>query len=178
MTACVARLSCVLVGTVLACFPLSSVAQPATTQSMEMNATEYGKFLDRLQGDLVSWESLLQRIDPGKNDPSYSVGKRIADNKAVALMHVSTAREFAEREKQKRTVYGEFVVGRSLMSLWDDVYELVQAGAFNDKSVEDVGGYSKEISLLGVQLMNDAINRVKSLESAQCVDVFGKAGSR
>jgi hypothetical protein len=157
-----------------ACFavltPLAAVSAQSigNNDSHQMNAAEYSKHLDRIDVDLGKWEASLRKIDPGKGDPSYTVGKQIADNLRLALMQVVDTRSFINRERIRRTIYGELALGQLLTSLNEDFNLLAFEGAFNDLSVETVSDYAKEIGFLQMRLMNDAMRRVEQLEAGKC----------
>jgi len=121
-----------------------------------------------MEVDLQTWEPLLLHIDPAKGDPSYSAGKLIEQNKAIALLELSNTRNYIGRERNRRSIYGQLALGQFVETLSGQFYILAEEGAFNDLSVETVSSYAAEISSIQKPLMEDAMNRVQKLEAGPC----------
>ena len=138
-------------------------AQSPGGDKHKMSNAEYSRHLDRIENDIDKWEVLLRKIDPGKGDPTYSVGKRIADNLNLALLEVANSRNYIQRERTKRSIYGEIALSQFLASLSADFSELAYAGAFNDLSVEAVAKVGDEIGFVQSQLVLDGLDRLTSL---------------
>jgi hypothetical protein len=143
-------------------------APVAETGSGPISATEYSKILNRIELDLLEWDAVLDKVDPGKGDPAYSVAKQVDSDKNIALVEVSNLRAYIGRERVKRTVYGELALGQFISTLSEQFYQLAAQGALNDLSVEKVSSLVGEIGSLQKRLMEDGMDRVKKFETANC----------
>jgi hypothetical protein len=151
-------------------FISQSVGQTEFAQHQgPLRNNDYGKLLDRLQADLGTWETALQKIDPGREGVPYKEGKLIESNQNVGLLQISNLRTMIHHEKQHRSVSGELYLGTFLAELSTDFYTLSIQGAFNNVSVEAVGGYGAEIGAMQKSFTQDGMDRVKAMEASSCV---------
>lgn len=134
----------------------------------QIDDVEYAGLLNKLQTNLASWEATLLKIDPGTGGASYAKGKDIETYRNVATAQISGLREMIRRERQQRTTYDELAMGMFLTELSADFYLLAEQGALNEMSVDAVSGYGREIGTMQKRLMEDALQRVRSMEAKDC----------
>lgn len=151
-------------------FPSSLSAQSSApvTSPNPLNAAEYGKLLDRIEGDLGVWEFAIAKIDPGKGDTSYKVGSETAKNQDLGLTGVKDARMFIGSQRTRRTIYGELALAGYLDDVRDAITQLAVEGAFNDLSDEKMSSFGGEMGSVQISLKNDGMRRLKSLEDSPC----------
>ena len=146
-------------------------AQTPSRTSPQLSDAEYGRKLDKLQAHLNAWEADLQKVDPGSGNASYQTGKLVEGDQSRGFLQISNMRTRLRFERQHRSVHGELSIGMSLAELSNDFYTLSLQGALNSMSVDAVSRIAVEIGELEKSFMEDGMNRVRALETADCASV-------
>ena len=146
-------------------------AQTPLRASPRLSDAEYGKWLDKLEAHLDTWEADLRNVDPGSGNASYQTGKLIESDQSVGLLQISNMRTRLRFERQHRSAYGELSIGICLAELSNEFYALSLQGALNSMSVDAVARISAEIGPLEKSFMEDGMDRVRTLEATDCAIV-------
>jgi hypothetical protein len=146
-------------------------AQTPLRASSQLSDADYGRQLDKLQAHLDTWEADLQKVDPGRGNASYQVGKLVEGDQSVGLLQISNMRTRLRFERHHRSAYGELSIGMSLAELSNEFYALSLQGALNSMSFDAVARISAEIGPLEKSFMEDGMDRVRTLEATRCATV-------
>lgn len=86
----------------------------------------------------------------------------------IGLTEIENIWPFVASERQKRTVYGELALSNFLESLFNSMYEVVDAETLSNVTLSSLEKYAPELSTFQARLGADAMARVKMLEKGTC----------
>ena len=134
-----------------------------------MSDADYKTFLSQVETALSKWEMALKNIDPANNSQvPYAAGKMMVQGRDIGLTEIESVWPFVASQRQKRTVYGELVISNFLESLFNSMYEVVDAEALSTVTLSNLEKYAPDLSTFQARLNADAMARVQLLEKGTC----------
>jgi hypothetical protein len=143
--------------------------QADATDGRLMTDAEYKSLLGEVDSKLPVWEAALKKIDPAKSTVSYSVGEEIVKYRDVGLMEIGYARQFAAKQRVKRSVSGELALEGFLRGIHDSLDSMIVTDISAGVSISSaLDAFAPQIRDLEMSLANDVTARIELLEKGTC----------